>query len=481
LCLLAGSFLTNWLFTSQFFDISYDGQAYHQEAIFKLQQGWNSVYQQLSNSETAGLSRWLNHYPKASWIWSASLLLVTGNIEQAKPFTLWLMFLVFSFVWSFCSRLKRLPKWAGLLVSLVAAVNPVGLYQGLSFYLDGQLASILTIVACMLVMYLLLPRKIILANLFLALIVVANLKLTTVVFVVVMIVPTLFYLYQAARLRDLGRLLLTVTLAGVVGWGVIGLNPYVTNTVYKGHPLYPAAGKGAIKFDDSNVPGNWLKKSSPERMMLSAFAKSANLRGKDTVAELKTPFTWTDDELKTFGATNSKEGGWGPLFGAALIVSLVVVLLAATSEADHQILGLVLVAMFVLSLSVAIFPLASVARYVPQFWLAPVMALLLGFISRKLLPQLASLLLAVVLGLNLFLIGQQYFFYNQLTANIWQSRLSDLSVKTVAKPLIVSFGQFDESGKHRFSLWNIKFLSVSADSCQKPKRLFPESIIESCQ
>src|SRR4030042_3632633 len=45
---LVFSFYLSLIVSQGFFDISYDGQAYHQEALLQLNRGWNPFYEQLN-------------------------------------------------------------------------------------------------------------------------------------------------------------------------------------------------------------------------------------------------------------------------------------------------------------------------------------------------------------------------------------------------------------------------------------------------
>jgi hypothetical protein len=89
------------------------------------------------------MDRWLNHYSKGVWFYQSVIFKATQNIEAAKLFHIWLMMAAFSITFSFLLRFQGLPLWLAFLISLLAAFNPVSIYQSLSFYLDGQLMSLI--------------------------------------------------------------------------------------------------------------------------------------------------------------------------------------------------------------------------------------------------------------------------------------------------------------------------------------------------
>ena len=121
--LLAASFYLSFEVSRSFFDLSYDGQAYHQEALIQLVRGWNPVYQQLNGPEANNMHRWLNHYSKGVWFYESVIFQVTQNMEAAKLFHLWLMMAAFSITLSFLLRIQGIADLARF------PHQPVGRFQ----------------------------------------------------------------------------------------------------------------------------------------------------------------------------------------------------------------------------------------------------------------------------------------------------------------------------------------------------------------
>jgi hypothetical protein len=86
-------------------------------------------------------NQWLDHYPKAPWIFGAVIYNLTGNIETGKVMHFMLMLAVFLSTYSFISSIPLHP-WLCLLISGLLAVNPVSLSQSLSYYIDGLVSSL---------------------------------------------------------------------------------------------------------------------------------------------------------------------------------------------------------------------------------------------------------------------------------------------------------------------------------------------------
>ena len=95
-------FICRW-----FYDISFDGQWYHQDAIILMSEGWNPFHDApLLIEQTSGAcAPYLNHYPKGSWIISAYLYHFLNNIQMAKAYNL--LFIISAFL--YC--IYYLKKW----------------------------------------------------------------------------------------------------------------------------------------------------------------------------------------------------------------------------------------------------------------------------------------------------------------------------------------------------------------------------------
>ena len=124
----------------KYFDVSWDGQAYQLEAVIKMMEGWNPLKSYIDNSAKQE-NIYINHYPRGAWYNAFSFYLVTGNIESAK---------LFNFIWIVIpaclgtvvfNQFFKINFFVALLIALVAATNPVAIYQSASNYIDGQVAA----------------------------------------------------------------------------------------------------------------------------------------------------------------------------------------------------------------------------------------------------------------------------------------------------------------------------------------------------
>ena len=83
-----------------YFDISYDGQGYHQETIYLLKNGWNPIYE-----DSHAFRSWVNHYQKGNEIIQANIYLLTTKIEAGKMINVLFIYIAWINFFDFFSTL----------------------------------------------------------------------------------------------------------------------------------------------------------------------------------------------------------------------------------------------------------------------------------------------------------------------------------------------------------------------------------------
>jgi len=485
-----------------FWDLSYDGQTYHQEALVQLACGWNPFHEPLSSQQANGMGFWLTHYSKGVWIYAAMVLQVTGDIESGKVFHLWLITAAFLILLSFLWRFTRYPRGLIVLLSALAAFNPVSLYQSLSFYLDGQLMACLVILIAVLGMVYWESKWFHYVLLFLVLPVLVNIKLTAGIYSGMMIVGALAIYWVKSKYDPFRKTVLVAAAGFAVGFLLMGFSPYVTNTLSKGNPFYSALGTDRSYYTFPQFPANFIGKDPVSLLFFSIFAKSDNVRGMDKKAEWKIPFTVSKEELRAFTDTNAKQGGFGPLFGGAILLSLVIVFgtslrlyrggqhLAEGRPADpygersaegRADIFLGISCLGLLLSTCVINPASSLARFVPQMWLFPLMAVMLAYrFPGSWLRGVGSFIIGTLLVNNL-LVGITYFQYNSQIRRVYQERLEKMAGRSAEKPIPVYFGHFRTSSTLRFDRLGIRYRIIEKkEDCPGGKRILPDSILLEC-
>lgn len=505
LVLLMSSFFVCLLISRNFFDLSYDGQAYHQEAIIQLAQGWNPVYEQLTSPQCNDMNRWLNHYSKGVWFYATSIFQVTKDIESGKLFHFWLMIAALFVTLSFLLRFEMLSVSSAVLISFLVAFNPVSIYQSLSFYLDGQLMSLMIILLGVLGFIYREPKWIYYFLLLIVIPVLVNVKLTAGIYSGLILMGYLGMLWVKSKWEQFRKTLVYTLIAFLLGFVLFGFNPYVTNTLHRGNPFYPALGTDRSDYTYPQFPANFIGKDSVSLLFYSIFSKSDNVRGPQKMAYLKIPFTVSKDELGAFTDTNAKQGGFGPLFGGAILLSfsiIIGILLTLYSRskktgpgknnlggkgnaADGASLPSIYLGLFSLGLVLTtclINPASSLARFVPQMWLFPIIAVLLVYSLKNKALRILGHLVLMVLVLNNVLIGYSYYSYNIKITTLYNKRLENWAALSRENPIRFYFGHFLSSNTLRFDRFGIAYSIVERrEDCLNGQRILPNSIIMKCE
>lgn len=444
---VAVGWATAWL------DLSFDGQTYHQTGIRLLIDGWNPVWDP-ARSETVPVHYHVTGLPKGMWLYSALWAKVTGSIETGKAAQL--ISLVAALLLSHDAlRALHRTRTESRIGALLLALNPVTLQQLPTYYLDGVVASGTVTLLAMGILAVRTPIRAWRVALVLQAAWLANVKFPGAAIVAEIALAAIAWSCWRAR-TAVRPVVLGVTCAGALAL-LMGINPYVTNTMRHGHPGYPAAGP------DAEPVAEWAHRDAAFRAMprplqvaWSAFAISSD----DSYAppKLKIPFTVWLSELGTF-TTDARIGGWGPLFGGALVVAAL--MLALARNAPLAALALLPVA------SALALPFGFYARYAPQLWLTAVVPL-----AARTSPRSLRLALTAVLGLNLVLVDVPALGAAAMDQWLHRRQLRDLAADADGQPALVSqtgapFGHVDL----HLAAYGIRAVTEHEPSCPLPSVL----------
>lgn len=403
--------LSVWLANS-FFDLSWDGRDYQQRAIAALAQGWNPVYQERLPTNIYYNAE-LNAYPKAQWIAAAATYRLTGEIETGKAFNLLLMAAVFFASFAFFADFPRVRGWQAALLSLALAANPVSLNQSLNYYVDGQVSSAFLLVLLLLLLSARHPDALTLGALGCAVVLGLNLKFTGSAYVGLLCVAFVLVLWiRRHSLKPLKGLVITLTASAVVGLFFFGFDPYVTNTLRYGHPLYPLYGNSPFNQEylvGSQMPADFQARSAVDKLFFAITLPpqndSAALHGGPALVPPLDEHT-----LAAYGSPDVRIAGWGPLFGLLLVIGAAswLGLLIANWRLGLAVLGLDLLVVLV-SL-----PNSELwwARYTPQLWLLPLAVAAALLFTRRPASRAWGTLVTLVALANLALIATPYVTIN---------------------------------------------------------------------
>jgi hypothetical protein len=235
----------------------------------------------------------------------------------------------------------------------------------------------------------------------LAVILVINLKVTGFAYAFILIGGFSAYLFISKQVKA-GVKLLQVSLAAyLLGALLFGFNPYVTNTLRTGNPFYPVQIGSELVFMPGQLPANFHALNRVQRLIHSIFSATENAAGRN-VSDLKAPFTITRAELDVLQAPDIRVGGFGPLFGGAMIVTGGLLVILVLTEPGKNLLPIWVSG--VLLVSVLINPEGWWARYAPQLWLLPLVWTGAALFQKDRFVRAPGWILAFILAVNVSLV-----------------------------------------------------------------------------
>ncbi len=424
-----------WAIAGHFYDVSFDGQWYHQGAIHLLMNGFNPIYQQAPDNYPGAL--FIGHYPGAFETISAVIGVFTQHIEDGKLLNIFLMVTTFILIFPIIVDVfPEVSRRYALVIAFLVALNPISIYQSLSYYVDGASASLLAMLVFLLILaYKKMDRPLLLIITG-VIVLIVNIKFFNLVYAAILIsgfIAICIYNNTSSRLH---YLLIISLLVGILS----GAHPYITNFIDHGTPFYPVNGISQDMIA-GDMPPNLAGKNSLEQLILSVFSRSDFHK---TDAVFKIPFTVTADEIGSFYTTDARAGGFGPLFSGVVLLSILIVVLLLTvrsSDAD-QISRVIILVCLLLLITVVINPGGWWARYVPQLWLIPLLLLLSAQnrFSSKL--KIINYVLILVLLLNICMVAYSYYSYQLDITEKINRQISDIKSLTQDRPASLYCGIF---------------------------------------
>ena len=489
------------LFASTTIDSTYDGNSYHKTAIGALKNGWNPVYQDINTfnssdenshklvdylgEDRVNDSPWADSYPKATWIFAASLYDLTGNIETGKAINL--LSIITVFLLGFSLFYKKMGYKKSILIAGLTAFNPVAVAQLFGYFNDGAMGNFIIVIIILLTMIVsqrtkqlgeagILPY----VGLGLVIVFVVNMKFTGLAYAGITIACYWVYLMIVRDWKKVIVLSVTSAVAVLFALLVVGASSYVKNVSAHSNPLYPLIGENSIDIMTHNQPASYADKSGVHKFIEANLGSTANILREPSLkigdTDFKVPFTISIDELTVLGSDpDVRQAGYGVWFGGILILSLGLAVYLLIRYAKHykKYLPLFLLPVASVAIIALAFDNSWWARYLPQLALIPIIVLVTTLLLRK---KLWSLVLIFTMLFNMLLIlSLQYDYQSKYTNAINTNITIHLPCKS-AEPAQV-FGLGFLSGA-MYNVWdrceNIKLLNSNefkADHVDKATRL----------
>lgn len=455
------------LIASAFYDLTWDGQWYHQTAVYKMAQGWNPVRDPVQPfGHTWQL--WVLHYAKGPWYVALAIYAGGSSIEAAKVASVIAPAIAFLVVGAVARELG-LSRTTSTLVALVVALNPVATCGLVTHQVDGMLVSFLACAVAAGISDLRRPDGWQALAMAAASVLCMNTKFTGFVYL------CFFFLaggvYCLVRDRALtARYVVLVGITTAVGVGVFGFNPYVTNFVHRGHPFYPVQGsaeypglaaQGKDPIELYETPANMVGRSRFVRLAYGVFGRPGTAPYVTKDAEFAWPFTTTRRDFALYYFHDVRIGGFGPWFSGLLVIAVVIGMVSLPRRA-LPFEAVLLVATIVASLLVSTH--TWWARYGPHLWWVPTViaaaVILRGTASR--IVHLAAHLVVILLLVDTLLLSAVHAQWEWRSTRALRGQLTDLKR---AGSFTVDLAYFDVPVAERFATEGITFTTMPKYAC----------------
>jgi len=444
-----------------FFDMAWDGLWYHQTAIYQMAHGWNPIYDPM-HSFTAHLQDWLRHYSKGPWYITLAFFQITNDIEWSKASPWMILAATFLAVMAACIDYGMSRKKSALIAALVA-LNPVVTCQLETTQIDALLASYMAIFVAVMFSYFKRRSPLIICVLAASAILLINVKFTGLVYLCFFAAAA--GLYVLIKRRDvLFKFALILIVPFLLGIFLFGYNPYVTNYVHRGHPFYPLMGTKAYPSHDQQgrdpvelyeTPVNMRGRSALYRHFYGIFGRPYNLFD-GTDVQFMWPFDVRWKDVEYFRYHDLRIGGFGPFFSGALIIGLALLIMAFFRRGIPR--GIILLSIVTIIASLAISRHTWWARFAPQVWWLPIIAVLAGLaVRRRRILWWASAVLAAILLINAMLAAGVHFKWEIFATRKTYEQMAFLKDKGEIE---VAFGYFREPFGERLKKGGVKFRAV---------------------
>jgi len=315
-----------------FFDMSWDGLWYHQTAVYQIVDGWNPLADPM-RAFVPHLQDWVRHYAKGPWYVASALYASTGDIEMAKAAPWMALAATFFAVFAAAADFGMRRGGAALVAALVS-LNPVTVFELASFLVDGLMVSFLACFVAALLRWFRRPSPLVLAVMVASAVLCVNAKQTGLVYLCFACAAG--GLHALAARRDVVVKYVAIQTASLLlGVVLFGFNPYVTNTVHRGHPFYPMLGtrafpglaeRGEDPIERWETARNMIGRSRIVRLGYALFGRPAAppyFPGTDAV--LMRPLDVGPADFAMYYFHDVRISGFGPLFSGAFLLSLVLI------------------------------------------------------------------------------------------------------------------------------------------------------------
>jgi hypothetical protein len=454
-----------------YFDLSYDGQWYHQLGVYTIAQDWNPLTEPMRDF-TPQLHTSVRYFAKGPWYVAVAIYETTGCFEAGKCSTVlsWATMGLAVFAASLDWGLRR--RFAAA-IALVVVLNPVVMSELTSYMVDGILVASLTTVVAALFSSMLRPQRAVIWVGVMATILCINAKFTGAVYLVFIFAAGAIWCLLRRR-EWVFAYCRWVFLALYLGAVVFGYNPYVTNTIYRHQPFYPILGSRDFPVNISargdvnerwETPKNMAGRSRLVHFGYAIFGRPGNqpypsaTDGKPELnARLMWPFAASLADLHAYCYQETRVAGFGPFFSGALLLSLGLAAWLLVQSKSSRL------ALMMAALTIVGSLLVSVdlwwPRLGPQLWLLPILpAIFVFWDARSSRATGVAWSLMLLLLVNAGIVAGVHLTWETKASLRLRQQLTEL--RESGKEIEICFNKFARSGEERLKSWGIPYQEKS--------------------
>lgn len=409
-------------------DSSYDSLSYHQEGVIRLKNRWNPFFDQCGD-----IDKWVRHYTKAPWIFAASIYIITGKIETAKVLNMLLPIIIFLLGFAFFYLVTNKKRIISLIGALLLAINPVNVSQMFTYYVDASLG--IYIIILIINLFLILFYEDLFYFKYFSLVNIAtflvNIKFTGLAYAGVILAIFLIcnFIYSSKSYNI--KLLLFLLISFIFSVMIIGFNPYITNTLNNGHPLYPLSGKNKIDIMTNNTPEEFrydgeFKKAYKALIATPSVDNKAG-RAPKNISEI---FEIKEGTRTIYAAADTRLRGFGIYSIIFLPLSFLFLIYFILRCKDKKLK--VCSILLLLGLAFVIMYCGDFwwARYISFIWAIPVLTYVFMTISKnKFIKSIGWLLLLIMLINSTIMIPSTLKIKRKLSNKLKQEILVDKEIQ----------------------------------------------------
>lgn len=440
-------------------DFSFDGLAYHFQAMLCLKNGWNPLLETAASfGEKYHLYTnhiWVQVWPKFCETVSACFYQLTNIIESGFIVNCLVCCAVFFKSISVFSLFSN-RKFLNLIFSTLIILNPVVIAQFYTMYVD-------LIMYLMFILFLLNIIEIIKKeefskfnfwNLIFIGTIMPNLKITGLFFLAIISIVFLFSYKNYAKTYLKTCLIMELFLI------ITSIHPYLTNYIQYNNPLFPILGiKKDIIVERQIFAEEMKNKNQFEKILLSTFSTQQNITDH---IKLKYPFQLEKKEDFELYIFDTRFGGLGHFWSGIFILGFLLLIgIEIKDKTDKKIYYSI---SSIILLSFFLHKEAWWYRYVAQIWFFPIFSLYMSIInSNKLFfknnyfKYIFCSVLTILIFLNSTFVINETILHRYLCRKYATNFYNELSKEKVVILYKNKFTEGDSTILTYFDKYNIKY------------------------